>query len=1093
MATGASACAIALIVPPVLADIVWARAFRTRVPETFLVCQGLSAMTSEVRETGVHIEMLGRFRVVVGRDDVAADDWPGRRAAELVALLALADGHRLSRDQVVEALWPHLGVEAGGANLRKAAHHARQALGSPEAVVLRGGQVALFPSSPVETDAARFEAQAHAALAGGDAAACTAAAAAYTGDLLPEGLYEEWTQAPRERLRSRWVELLRRGGQWERLVEVEPTDEPAYRELMRRELAVGSRPAAIRWYGRLRTALRRELQILPSAETEAIYDECVAGLALSEPTLVGRQLELARATALVRSEPGAELGALVVRGPAGIGKSAFCREVARVARAEGWIVIAVGATEAGGPYAPLASVVEQLVVRDRALLDAVGRRGRSVLAELTSLATPAATLEIPLTRHQVIGAFRRLLLAAADGAPVALVVDDAHLADEATIDALHHLGSASGSPVLVVLAYRPEAAPDALTRGVARLARGGKVVDIALEPLDREDAAALVLASAPTPRAAEVVDRIVDLAQGNPFLTLELARSPVAGVPALVATARDAVASRFLDLDEGMLAMLRRLALVGDDLDPASVVALTGSSEAEAFALLDVALRAGALVVSGAHYRFRHELVRQALVDQLAPHQRLVVHRDTARRLGGADAAPGVIARHWLEGGRPDEAVDWLLTAARQAVKLGAFADALAHLERVLDHEPDHDDALCLRAEALDAVGDPGAPAAYAAAARVVGEPGAQELRAKQALAQIKLGDPPGGLQVLEGVRPTTVDGRLAQALALSGAAALGFGDPKLGTAKAAEARRLALQSGDPAAVAVASWAQAAAAHARGELRSSVRADLRETHALPKLAVSVFDGQLCITQRLLYGARPYPDVIAFADSLAAEAQRLGAARGRAFAVTIRGEAKLLAGELDAADDDLAAGAELHRAIGAASGEAFALQRRAEVALHRGLHAEAGALLDEALAVARESDVGFHLLDRIYGTRVAAAADPASALAALEEAEAAVRGPVETCPGCRITLAVPAAIAAARAGDLERLAHWEQAVDYLATVVMRLPAWYAALDEVRGHRAQASADVDSAHDCFQAAAAGFGASGQPLDEARCSALARSAIG
>jgi len=625
---------------------------------------------------------------------------------------------------------------------------------------------------------------------------------------------------------------------------------------------------------------------------------------------------------------------------------------------------------------------------------------------------------------------------------------------------------------------------------VARLARGGRAVEVGLGPLDREDAAALVAAGAPTPRAAEVVDRIMDLAQGNPFLTLELARSAVAGIPALVSTARDAIASRFVDLDEGTVAMLRRLALAGDELDPASVVALTGYSEQEAFALLDVALGTGVLVVSDGRYRFRHELVRQALVEQLPPHQRLVVHRDTARRLADADAAPGLVARHWLDGGRPDEASDWLLTAAAEAVKLGAFADALVHLEPMLEHRPDHAEGLCLRAEALDALGDSGAPAAYAAAARVVGEPAAHDLRAKQALAQVKLGDPAGGLEVLEGVEPETVDGRLAEALALCGAAALGFGDPELGTAKAAEARQLALQSGDPAALVVASWAHAAAAHARGELRSSVRADLHETHALPRLAVSVFDGQLCITQRLLYGARPYPDVIAFADSLAAEAARLGAARGRAFAVTIRGEAKLLAGQLDEADDDLAAGAELHREIAAATGEAFALQRRAEVALHRGRRAEAVALLDEALAVARESDVGFHLLDRIYGTRVALAPDPASALAALEEAEAAVRGPVETCPGCRITLAVPAAIAAARAGDLERAAHWEQVSEFLARVVMRLPAWYAALDEVKGHRAQAGGDAVAAGDHFRTAAAGFGAAGQPLDEARCSELAAS---
>ncbi|MBA2240463.1 MAG: AAA family ATPase, partial [Solirubrobacterales bacterium] len=721
-------------------------------------------MGSEAQDSDVRFELLGRFRVAVTGDEVAADAWPGRRAAELVQLLALADGHRLTRDQVVEALWPRLEAAAGAANLRKAAHHARQALASPDAVVLRGGQVALFPSRSVETDAGRFEARSDAALAGGDAAACAAAASAYGGDLLPEALYEEWTQAPRGRLRSRHVELLRRSGQWDRLVEVEPTDEPAYRELMRRELEAGSRPDAIRWYGRLRTALRRELGILPSEETEAIYDECVAGLGITEPAFVGRQLELARATALLRTAQSGKPSALVVRGPAGIGKSALCREVARVAQAEGWTVVAVAATEAGGPYGPIASVVEQLVARDRGLLDAVGSRRRSVLAELTSLAAPAPPLESPLTRHQMIGAFRSLLLAAGDGAAVVLVADDAHLADEATIDLLHHLGSASGTPLLAVLSFRPEPAPGLLTQGVSRLTRSGKAVEIDLGPLDRKDAAALVVAGAPTPRTAEVVDRIVDLAQGNPFLTLELAHSAVAGVPALVPTARDAIASRFVDLGEGTVAMLRRLALAGDDLDPGSVGALAGASEAEASALLDTALHAGVLVVSGAHYRFRHVLVRQALVEQLPPHQRLAVHRDTARRLAGTDASPELIARHWLDGGRPEEAVAWLLAAARQALRLGAFADALVHLRPVLEHEPDLGEALCLRAEALDAVGDSGAPAAYAAAARVVGEPATHELRAKQALAQIKLGDPTGALQVLHGVEPTTVDGRLAHA-----------------------------------------------------------------------------------------------------------------------------------------------------------------------------------------------------------------------------------------------------------------------------------------------------------------------------------------
>ena len=77
---------------------------------------------------------------------------------------------------------------------------------------------------------------------------------------------------------QRQVELLRLSGQWERLLAVEPSDEQAHRELMRAALVSGNRPAAIRWYGRLRAALERELGLPPSLESRSLYEECVAGL-----------------------------------------------------------------------------------------------------------------------------------------------------------------------------------------------------------------------------------------------------------------------------------------------------------------------------------------------------------------------------------------------------------------------------------------------------------------------------------------------------------------------------------------------------------------------------------------------------------------------------------------------------------------------------------------------------------------------------------------------------------------------------------------------------------------------------------------------
>ncbi|MFR9804663.1 ester cyclase [Pseudonocardia sp. RS010] len=1035
----------------------------------------------------VSITLLGGLTVTVGPRLVTT--WPTRRSAELVALLALSDGRRLLRDQVVEALWPHLAPQAGAANLRKAAHFARQALGGERAVHLAEGRVSLFPDAVVDIDAALFERRARDILRSGDRAAAAALAAGCAADLLPELLYAEWTQGPRDRLRSLLTALLRLGEQWERLVAVDPADEHAHRELMRAAREAGSPHTAIRWYSRLRTNLGRRLGVAPSEESRALYESCVADLPPG-PAMVGRQLELARLTAALDSATVHGSGALIVRGAAGMGKSTLCGELAATARQRRWRVTSVTAGPARGAYAALAAAVQQQIDRDPAVLDRLPATARTVLAELLAPTGPGAATTAGLTRHRVIGAVHRLLTADRGVPGVLLVVDDVHLADEATVEAAEQLARTGGAPpVRVVLAYRPEAAPPALTGAVVRLDQAGRGTVVDLGPLAEAEIAAVVESESTVAASPARVSRIVAMAEGNPFFARELARGSAGGGDAVRPSTWVAIIERTLDLDEATAALVRRLAVIGDDLDPFDVPALTGLAEAEAFALLDAALDVGALVVAGTRYRFRHDLLRQALAEQVPPHRRPAIHRDAARGLAAAGAAPSLVARHWLDGGRPDEAEPWLWAAARRAWSLGAFADALGQLDPLLAHRPTHLPALRLRAEVLDALGDRRAPAAYAAAAQAAEPPETHDLRARQALAEIKQGDPRACLRTLEGLAPSSLPGRLAQALAWSGAAVMGFASPQTGTAKAAECRRLALRSGDRAALVVASWAQAAAAHARDDLRESLWADLLDTHALRELAVSVFDGHLCMTQRLLYGARPYPDVLAFAAAFREEAERLGAGRGLAFATTLRGEAELLSGALDDADADLREAARLSRDVGAATGEALALQRRAEVALHRGHHGEAAGLLDDALDIARESDVGFHLFDRIYGTRIAAATDPDTMIVRIEEAEQGVRGPSETCPGCRITLTAPAAIAAARGGDLDRAARYARDTEDLAAVVMRLPGWDATVQEVNGHLAAALGDPGRATEHFRSAATAFHGAGRPLDAARCAGKAR----
>jgi DNA-binding SARP family transcriptional activator/pimeloyl-ACP methyl ester carboxylesterase len=220
----------------------------------------------------VEIRVLGGFEVSVDGRRVPAQVWQRRRASELVQLLALAPRHRLHREQVIDALWPDLPPDAGAANLRKASHYARAALGSKEAVVLRQGQVSLCPDAELAVDAERFETEGKLALRAGVAEDCAAVASSYRGELLPDQRYQDWAEERCRAVRALYLQLLRRAGLWEQVVGEEPTDEPAHRALMHMYADAGNRSAAVEQYHRLGAALAA-LGLQPTEETRSLYRE----------------------------------------------------------------------------------------------------------------------------------------------------------------------------------------------------------------------------------------------------------------------------------------------------------------------------------------------------------------------------------------------------------------------------------------------------------------------------------------------------------------------------------------------------------------------------------------------------------------------------------------------------------------------------------------------------------------------------------------------------------------------------------------------------------------------------------------------------
>jgi hypothetical protein len=159
-----------------------------------------------------------------------------------------------------------------------------------------------------------------------------------------------------------------------------------------------------------------------------------------------------------------------------------------------------------------------------------------------------------------------------------------------------------------------------------------------------------------------------------------------------------------------------------------------------------------------------------------------------------------------------------------------------------------------------------------------------------------------------------------------------------------------------------------------------------------------------------------------------------------------------------------------------------LQRLAEVRLAEGDGEAAMRLLQQALPLARGSIVAKHLLQRIFGTMIVAAADPLDARAIVDRAESTL-GWDDVCQFCSIMLSVPASVACVHAGDLPNARrHLELAEQ--AAVLWQGTSWEAGLAEAQATFAAATGDAATAKTRLQSAVEQFQRAGQPLDAGRC---------
>ena len=142
---------------------------------------------------------MGGFTVTV--EGVGAPPWRLRKAKTIVKLLALAAGHRIHRDVIVEQLWPGADREVGTNNFHQTLHAARRVVGTDN-LLLQDEIVVLAGEDHVTIDVVEFDAAAARALSIGAAEDLRDALALWSGELLPEDLYEDWAAPHRDRLNA---------------------------------------------------------------------------------------------------------------------------------------------------------------------------------------------------------------------------------------------------------------------------------------------------------------------------------------------------------------------------------------------------------------------------------------------------------------------------------------------------------------------------------------------------------------------------------------------------------------------------------------------------------------------------------------------------------------------------------------------------------------------------------------------------------------------------------------------------------------------------------------------------------------------------
>ena len=669
----------------------------------------------------VSIRLLGHLTVTF--EGTERPFGGSERTAALLGYLVARSGEATSRQALAALMFPDSDPEEGRAKLRRQLYLLAHALPAEvDYFDSKARSLRWAPSEPVWIDALEFE------RAAADPARTQEAIECYRGDFL-ENSYEDWALLERERLQGTFLKLCydaavaaRRRRDFdamlayaERILGVDEWREDALRLEMTARYDAGDRTGALAAFERFASSLKREMHVDPMPETLVLRAAILQNAPLpgqrefeeddaddrsprAKLPFVGRNLELETLGAAWQRAARGRGSTVFLSGQAGIGKSRLVAELVTTATAQG------GRTSFGGTSNPEAFPYEAIVdaLRTSIALISEPRIDRAWLASLSALLPELRGIlpDLPhvdvsdgdRARERLLEAVARIVESLAAARPLLLVVEDAHWAGTATLDALEAIARRIGAlPVLLLVTYRTdETGPAHALRALRkRLQAERRATSLSLGALSREDVAKIVATAHPhAPR--ELGEAVHALSEGNPLFVVHLLGGIKQGdtAPDETMAARSlasVIRARIAELVEPARVVAETGATIGRSFTAEAIAHVLAWPESEVTERIDELLDRGILREAGATrlaYTFTHALIAAAIYDAVPQEVRQARHRRIAQMLERAaptePVEPATVARHWSLARDDDRAAAAYVKAAEAALAVFARDEASA-------------------------------------------------------------------------------------------------------------------------------------------------------------------------------------------------------------------------------------------------------------------------------------------------------------------------------------------------------------------------------------------------------------------------------